>query len=860
MIRPDARLSLEPYAFAAAQRLAGDLGVSDVLAQVLVRRGLGEPGDARAFLAAAEEHPLDAFGGLHEAAAIILGHVRRRARITVHGDYDVDGICAAAVLIRALRTLGADVDWYLPSRIDDGYGLAAATVDRLAARGTDLLVTVDCAITAVEEVARARTAGMAVVVTDHHTPRADGMLPDAPIVHPRLGGYPCPDLCAAAVAHMLARALLAAAGESAAMADEDLDLVALATVADVVPLVGENRRLVRSGLRALASTRKPGLRALMDVARVDPSTLDAGAIGFRLGPRLNAAGRLYRADAGLELLLTEDRDRAQAVAAELDAVNAERRDVETRIRFEAEAQVAEQGAAAAYVLASDGWHPGVIGIVAARIAERHHRPAVLIALDGEDGTGSGRSIPGFDLLAGLHAAAGEMGHDGGRPAASGEMGHDGGRPAASGGLRRYGGHRAAAGLTIARTDVPAFREAFAAHAASVLAPEDLRPEVRVDAIAPGDALTLGLAEELEQLAPFGQGNPAVSLLVPAALLDDPRPLGEGRHVAFMLAAGGARSRCVLFGAGSRLPAEPGEPVGAVVKLEANRWNGTVEPRLVLRHAHRGTHPPIELIGEPDWACGLARELARDLGRWTAPIVPPEGVGDLGGTTASTKGPTRAAAAGERVVLDRRGTGIAGLIADLVSTGEPVLALAAHAPHRARHLQDRVGGFALCSWQALEDDPALAAGYAHVVAIDPPAHPAQQALVDHLSGAGWAHLSWGAPELGFAARIHQWDFALRDPLAAVFRALRAVGAASGEACEAVLRGEGPQPRSAALAGRLVRVLVELNLAVLDREGPALTVAERPERTALERSAAFRAYQQRLEDGLRYLTSDPIPAAA
>jgi single-stranded-DNA-specific exonuclease len=814
VIRPDARLSLEPYAFAAAQRLSRELGVSGVLAQVLVRRGLGEPGAARAFLAAAEEHPLDAFGGLRDAAAHILAHVRRRSRITVHGDYDVDGICASAVLIRVLRTLGADVDWYLPSRIDDGYGLAAATVDRLAARGTGLLVTVDCAITAVEEVARARAAGIDVVVTDHHSPRADGALPDAPIVHPRVGGHPCPDLCAAAVAYKLAQALLAAAGEDPAMADEDLDLVALATVADVVPLVGENRRLVRSGLRALASTRKPGLRALMDVARVDPSALDAGAIGFRLGPRLNAAGRLYRADAGLELLLTEDRDRAHAVAAELDAVNAERRDVETRIRFEAEAQVAEQGAAAAYVLASEGWHPGVIGIVAARIAERHHRPAVLIALDGEEGTGSGRSIPGFDLLAGLHGAAAT--------------------------LRRYGGHRAAAGLTIARDDVPAFREAFAAHAASVLTPEDLRPEVRVDAIAPGDALTLGLAEELEQLAPFGHGNPPVSLLVPAALLDDPRPLGEGRHVAFALAAGGARSRCVLFGAGSRLPSEPGEPVGAVVRLEANRWNGAVEPRLVLKHAQRAGQPAIDVVGEPEWAAGLDRELDRDLGRW----------GPAGGS----------APGGARPVLDRRGSGIAGLIADLVATGEPVLAVAAHAPHRARHLRDRIGGFALCSWQALEDDPALAAGYPHLVAIDPPAHPAQQALIDHPSGAGWAHLAWGGPELGFAARIHQWNFALRDPLACVYRALRAAGAASGEACEAVLRGEGPQPRSAALAGRLVRVLAELDLVVLDREGPALTVAEAPARTALERSAAFRAYQRRLEDGLRYLTSDPIPAAA
>ncbi len=544
----------------------------------------------------------------------------------------------------------------------------------------------------------------------------------------------------------------------------------------------------------------------MDVARVDPSTIDASAIGFRLGPRLNAAGRLYRADAGLELLLTEDRERARAVAQELDAVNSERRDVETRIRFEAEAQVAEQGAAAAYVLASESWHPGVIGIVAARIAERHHRPAVLIALEGEEGTGSGRSIPGFDLLGGLHASSAK--------------------------LSRYGGHRAAAGLTIARADVPAFREAFAAHAASVLTPEDLRREVRVDAVAPGDTLTLGLAEELERLAPFGQANPPVSLLVPSALLDDPRPMGEGRHVSFTLAAGGARSRCVLFGAGSRLPAEPGEPVGAVVRLEANRWNGTIEPRLVLRHAHRAVQAPIEVVGEPEFRSGWQRELDRDLR--TPPAPPPS----------------------RREVVDRRGTGIAGLVADLVAAGEPVLVVGAHAPHRARQLRDRVGGFSICCWHALADDPALAEGFTHVVALDPPAGP----LLDHPSGEGWTHLAWGAPELGFATRIHHWDFALRDPLAATYRALRASRGGEGEACEAALRGEGPQPRSAALAGRLARVLTELDLVVLDREGPALTVSERPERTALERSAAYRAYQQRLEDGLRYLTSSPIAIAA
>jgi single-stranded-DNA-specific exonuclease len=580
------------------------------------------------------------------------------------------------------------------------------------------------------------------------------------------------------------------------------------------------------------------------------------------------------------------------VAAELDAVNAERRDVETRIRFGAEALVPPGPPAPAYVLASEGWHPGVIGIVASRLAERHHRPVVLIALDGEEGTGSGRSIPAFDLLAGLEAGAGE--------------------------LLRHGGHRAAAGLTIARDRVDAFREAFVAHAAAVLAPEDLVPTQRLDAVVSGDALALGLAEELERLGPFGAGNPEPALLVPAALLDDPRPMGEGRHVAFTLSAGGARSRCVAFGAGSRLPAAAGEPVEAAVRLEVNRWGGAIEPRLVLRHARPARPAPIDIVGEPpSFAEGIRTELHRRLdepsavlpsrhgrefdprapepgapgvaelqrespsrrGREFGPRAPepePADVAELRRESPSCRGrefgpqppePEHPGAAelqrkspSGRLPRDKRNSGLAGLLADLVSTGDPVLAVAAHAPQRARALGDRVGGFAVCSWAALEDDPGLAEPFAHVVALDPPAHAHRRRLLDDLSGRGWTHVAWGEPELGFARRIHEWDYALRAPLADAYRALRAVGAAEGEVLATALRGDGPQPRSPALAGRLVRVLSELGLVVLEREGSALRVVEAPERTALERSAAFRAYRQRLEDGLRYLTTSTARAAA
>jgi single-stranded-DNA-specific exonuclease len=833
----DIRLQVAPYDYAAAERLCAEFGVSHVAAQVLVRRGFGDPALAREFLDADVRHPLDAFGGLREGAARILSHVERGSRITVHGDYDVDGISATAVLVRALRTLGADVDWYLPSRIDDGYGLAPATVERLAARGTELLVTVDCAITAVEEVAAACAAGLDVVVTDHHAPRADGRLPDAPIVHPAVGGYPCPELCAAGVAHLLARALLEAAGMDQADAGADLDLVALATVADCVPLVGENRRLVREGLRALASTRKPGLQALMEVARVDPSGIDAGAIGFRLAPRINAAGRLHRADAGLELLLTADVQRARAVAAELDAVNGERRDVETRILFEAEKQVAESPpGAAAYVLAADGWHPGVIGIVASRIAERHHRPAVLIALDGDEGTGSGRSIPAFDLLAGLEAASAD--------------------------LLRHGGHRAAAGLTIARGRVEAFREAFVAHAAATLTPADLVPVQRVDAVVPGDALHLSLAEELERLAPFGMGNPEPALLVPSALLDDPRPMGEGRHVSFTLAAGGARSRCVSFGRGGSLPVARGEPVDAAVRLEVNRYNGAVEPRLVLRHAQPARPAPIELVGEPPFGAALAAELECDLTAWQ-PRDDARFADDLRGLADGLGRPAG------RAVRDVRGGGIAGLLGDLVAGGAPVLAVTAHAGHRAAALRDRVGGFAVTTWAALEADPSLAAGYTHAVAVDPPPHAHLRALAGQLPGDGWTHLAWGAAELELARRVLAWELDLRPQLADVYRALRAATpppatAVTGDALSAILRGGGVQPRSGAVAGRLLRVLSELGLIALADEPIVVTVPTAPARTELERSPAFRAYASRLQDGLAYLdeparAAAPLPAA-
>jgi single-stranded-DNA-specific exonuclease len=541
----------------AVRRLRLELGVSGPVAQVLVRRDLAEPERARAFIAAEEEHPYSAFAGIDAAIAAIHKHIAAGTRITVHGDYDVDGVCSTAVLVRALRRLEADVDWYLPDRESDGYGLNMDTIARLVARGTKLLVTADCAITAVEEVAAARAQGMDVVVSDHHSVRADGRLPDAPIVHPVVCGYPYAELCATAVAYKLAHGLQ---GREPV---EDLDLVALATIADVVPLLGENRALVRRGLRALAGTVKPGLRALMKVARVDPARVNERSVAFGLAPRLNAAGRLYRADAGLELILTEDVVRAAQVAHELDRVNHERRSAERAIRFEAEAQIAAlEGADErhALVLAGEGWHVGVIGIVASRLAESHRKPVVLIALDGERGRGSGRGgCEAFDLLAGLTACAEH--------------------------LSRYGGHRAAAGLEIERERVAGFTAALDAYAGRVLLnAQDTAPVERVDAVVDGSELGMALAEELQGLAPFGQANPPVSLLLDDATFADIRPMGEGKHARFTVRARAGRARAVAFNTGGRLPVPEGEPAQATFALEVNEYNGVSEPRLVLRHA------------------------------------------------------------------------------------------------------------------------------------------------------------------------------------------------------------------------------------------------------------------------------------
>src|SRR4051794_16014922 len=556
MARMDARPSrwtCDAFSVDSAEAVGHALGLSRVAAQVLARRGHDTPESARAFMEAADSHDPALLNDAAEACRVILGHVSRGSRIVVHGDYDVDGVCATAVMVSALRRLGASPSWYLPSRFEDGYGLNAATVERLAREGAGLIVTVDCGVTAVAEVDAARAAGVDVVVTDHHKP--GDKLPACPVVHPALGAYPFASLCGTAVAFKLGQALAIAAGENADAGFGDMDLVALATMCDLVPLVGENRRLAREGIGEMRRGRRVGLRALMNVAGLAPADADERAAGFRLGPRINAAGRLQRADAALELMLTNDEDRAAEVARELDQLNSERQDEETRTLFAAEAELKGHQHLPAVVVAGEGWHPGVVGIVASRLVERYHRPALVAAIEGDSARGAGRPVKGFDLPPGLDAC--------------GDL------------LTRFGGHKMAAGFELPAARVPELRAAFARHAAGMLTPWDLDAVQCVDAIVSPHALGLPLAEELAKLGPFGPGNPTPTLLIPAAKLENVVSMGDDKqHARLTISSGGAKARTVAFRTTAAALAKAGErPHHVAVTLEVNEWNGSVEPRL-----------------------------------------------------------------------------------------------------------------------------------------------------------------------------------------------------------------------------------------------------------------------------------------
>jgi single-stranded-DNA-specific exonuclease len=550
--------TIAPVDARAVAGLAHDLGLSEVTASVLVRRGYADPEVAGRFLdAALPGHDPFLLGDMRAAVERIHAAVANGTRVCVHGDYDVDGICATALAVKFLRELGADVDWHLPSRFEEGYGVSRETLGRLADEGVGLLLTVDCGITAVEEVAEARRRGLEVVVTDHHQPGE--ALPDCPIVATRPSSYPFPELCGTGVVYKLGAALL---GAEHATVQRNLDLVALATIADVVPLVDENRALADAGLRVLAATRRPGLQALMRCAGVDPAAVDSSAVGFRLAPRINAAGRLGRPDVALELVLTDDADEARQHAETLEELNRERQVVEERIVREAiavvDAMPEPRRRRRGYVLWNEDWHEGVIGIVASRLVERFHRPVVLVTRSHDAWKGSGRSIASFDLHGALSSC--------------------------SANLERFGGHRAAAGLSIEESKIEAFADDFAAYADAHLDADELFEIVRVDAVVSAQDLTLGLAEELARLAPFGLGNPEPTLLVPATEAVTPSTVGDGKHLRFRVRQHGRDAgSAIAFGQGTQIDRlRAAGRFDVAFRLKENHWNGTVAPQLVVR--------------------------------------------------------------------------------------------------------------------------------------------------------------------------------------------------------------------------------------------------------------------------------------
>lgn len=535
----------------AVRLLAGALALPLPLAALLVQRGFHDAGDVRAFL----RPRLDTLGnpfdlrGMTEAVATITDAVQQRHTILVHGDYDVDGQCAAAVLTRTLRHAGADVHAFLPHRMVDGYDFGPAGLAEAARIDAALIITCDCGITAVDAVAAARAANRRVIVTDHHL--AGPSLPAADaIVNPQQPGdnSGLQMLCGTGVAFKLVQALIEPLGLPEAWAHHLLDFVALATVADVVPLVGENRILVKHGLKLLARSRWPGLHALVERARPGGGELRAAQVGYVLGPRLNAVGRIADANDGLQLLLTDDPGEADRLAERLEHYNHERQLLDARILDQAleliEREYGDADRHRALVLAADGWHPGVVGIVASRVVERIGRPTFLIATEGDAGRGSGRSIDGFDLHGAL-STCDDL-------------------------LVRYGGHRMAAGLSIRRDRIPEFRERFNDAARAQLAPGDLGPVQRVDLEVSLEEVTDELERWGQHLEPCGMGNPAAVFGVRNVRLERVQVVGKN-HLKGTLSAGAVRLDTIAFGWGDRCP--EGGTVDAAFRLERNEWHG-----------------------------------------------------------------------------------------------------------------------------------------------------------------------------------------------------------------------------------------------------------------------------------------------
>ncbi len=841
-------------AFAEVAALQEALDIPEPVAWVLVRRGLADPAAAREFMASdGPLAPPEALPGIAEAADRLVRAIRQGERIAVHGDYDCDGICSTAILVRALRARGADVVPFLPSRFTEGYGVADATVDLLAERGARVLACVDCGTSAITALTRAVDLGIDPIVLDHHL--AGGHRPPGILANPALG-RPADDLPAAAgVVHMVVRALADRldGGTLQLDADEGIDLVALATVADAVPLLGDNRRRVAQGLKVMREAPRPGIAALCAAAELEPRLISARSLGFTLAPAINAAGRLAHPERALELLLADDRETADPIGAELWELNAERREVEREITEQAiaqfEAEPDEIRSSGIVVAAGDGWHEGVVGIVASRLVERFERPAIVISRQGDSAKGSGRSLAGVDL----HSLVG----------------------AASSTLTRWGGHPGAVGLELPADRIARFREELMLAAEGARA-AIARAQVRtVDAVVGARDLTLQTAEALEGLAPFGRGNPPVRLVLPGAELESPTRVGQGRHLQVRLRSGGVNARAIGFRMGEKAAGIAlDERHDALISLEIERWQGLVGPRVAV--------DALQAIPERDVLPGGCAQ--------PCDIACPDRVGgdDLralvldGDDPASLAGPPPPAAEAPAGVRDRRGQGASlAVLASLAGADRGVVAVVADVARRRGALETALepGRLGLevavlaggrCDPGAMAARIALARGvrallmidYArlaeveppegmHLVLVDPPASAEDAAWAAARAAGRWLHLTWGEPETELALAVAEEEWELRPTAAAIWTGLRdGVHRPWSPDLERVLLGDGPAIRRPRVAARALRVLAEVGLVEIGPDG--VRAAADPARRQLTESALYRACRERLTESRAHLS--------
>jgi single-stranded-DNA-specific exonuclease len=549
-------------------RQSEQLNISPLLARILVLRGFTDPPSARSYLSSSLRTDLPSpfeMADMEPALRRLVEAIKNKEQIGIWGDYDVDGTTGTSVLVSFLREIGAQPIYHVPHRIDEGYGLNIQGLRQLRERGVDLVVTVDCGISNAQEVAAARTMGLDVVVVDHHQPPAE-LPPAVAVINPHRKDCSFPDkgLCAAGLAFYLViglRAKLREQGWFAGATEPDirryLDIVTLGTIADMVPLKGVNRTLIRRGLAELATSTRPGVVALKQVAGIAAGEVNAGQVGFRLGPRINAAGRVDYGIKVVELLTTDSNEIALRIAIELDTHNSERRAIEAAVLERALAQassIVSGGLCHSLVLAGEGWHPGVLGIVASRIVEKYHRPTVVIGLNGSEGKGSARSIRGFHMVDGFRRCAEH--------------------------LTKFGGHEYAGGLSIPSANLEYFAEAFEIVARQALTDDDLLPMLEVDAQLRFADIGFPLVRELDVLKPFGVGNPEPLFVTSRVEVCERKVFSAG--VRYRLRENSRVIGGVIFGVDDDYPGRVGEMVDVVYRLGENDWNGasTVELKIV----------------------------------------------------------------------------------------------------------------------------------------------------------------------------------------------------------------------------------------------------------------------------------------